>query len=364
MTTPNAGRVLFALLLALTLYLMYLIFKPLLPGIAWAIVLAVAFRPLYDRLVRWLRGWEWTSAVILSALVAAFIVVPAILAVVKIASGVSGAYQWLDAQVTAGAPGTFGVDRLPFLRDALDWAGQYIDLGSLDLRKMALSVLQTVGGIAASKTSGLVANALSTMVALVVMLVTMTALLHEGPALAAFVRQFLPLSEKEKDEVFRQLRSVTRAVFFGVILTALVQAIAGSIGVAIVGLPSALAFGAAMFFAAILPAGTVIVWGPAAVWLLVAGHPWKALILLLWGVLVVSSVDNFLRPLFIGKGVQMSTLLVFLGLFGGLLAFGLVGIFIGPLVITLFLFLLEVTRKTWLEAPAESKPGIAVERRG
>jgi predicted PurR-regulated permease PerM len=222
-----------------------------------------------------------------------------------------------------------------------------VDLSTIDVPKIAVSVLGSLGSTLAAHTKGFVVNAVGTVVTLVVMLVTMTVLFHEGPALLALTRQFLPVGDGEKEEVFRRLRDVTRAVFFGVILTALAQAVVGAIGIAIVGLPSVMAFGAAMFFAAVLPAGTAIVWVPAAAWLLLSGHPFKALFLALWGGLAVGTIDNFLRPIFIGKGVQMSTLLVFFGIFGGMLSFGLVGIFLGPLVITLFLFLLDVLKRNW-----------------
>ncbi len=347
MRSDTAARSLFVALLVLTLYVMYLIFKPLLPGIAWAIVLAVAFWPVHARLTRWLRGWEWTASVLLSVLVAAFIVVPAAIAVIKLAGALMGAYEWLNVQVAAEGSRSTLLEEVPWLRQAADWLGQYVDLEAIDLRKMALSALGSVGGALAAHTKGLVANALETVVTVAVMLVTMAVLFHEGPALAALVRQFLPLAEDEKEEVFRQLRGVTRAVFYGVLLTALVQAAVGAAGIAIVGLPYVVAFGAAMFFAAVLPAGTAIVWGPAAVWLLLSGHPWKALFLALWGALAVGTIDNLLRPYFIGKGVQMSSLMVFFGIFGGMLAFGLVGLFLGPLVITLFLFLLEVAKRDW-----------------
>jgi predicted PurR-regulated permease PerM len=352
MRSQTAARVLFAGLLVLTLYLMYLIFKPLLPGIAWAMVLAVAFQPVYDRLVRWFRGWSWSAAVLLSALVAAFIVVPAVLAVVRVGQGVVQAYTWLDQKVAAEVPGPLGLGGIPWVRDAAEWLGQYVDLSKIDLQAMALSVLKTLGNALASRTTGFVADALATLMTLIVMLVTMAVLFHEGPRLVSLVRQFLPLSESDKEEVFRQLRAVTRSVFFGVLFTALMQAVLGGIGIAIVGLPAAVTFGAAMFFCALLPAGTVIVWGPAALWLLATGHPWKALFLVIWGIAVVSSADNFLRPLFIGRGVQLHTLLVFFGILGGMLAFGLVGLFVGPLVITLFLFLLEIAKRDFFRDAA------------
>jgi predicted PurR-regulated permease PerM len=184
----------------------------------------------------------------------------------------------------------------------------------------------------------------------------MASLFHDGPALVAMVRRFLPMSDAERDALFVELRQVTRSIFFGVLATALVQGALGGVGFAIVGIPQPVTFGAAMFFFALLPGGTALVWGPAVVWLFATGSWGKATFLLIWGVVAVSSIDNLLRPLFIGRGVRLNTLLIFFGLFGGMLAFGLVGLFLGPLIITLFLILVEVARRDLARPAAVDSP--------
>ena len=345
MRTETAARTLFLALFAFSFYLMFLIFRPMIPGIAWAVVLVVAFYPLYSRLVRWFRGRAWAAATLLSALLAAFIVVPAVFALIKVAQGVVEGYQRLEAWKAEGGAGLLNVQALPWWGNFREWAGRFVDLDKLDMNDIALSALKTLGNTLAGKTSGFVADALATLLTLIVLLVTMVVLFHEGPGVIRLVRQLLPLSESEKDDAIRQLKEVTRSVFYGVLLTAVIQAMLGAIGFAVAGVPAPATLGAALFFCALLPAGTVIVWGPAGVWLLLSGHTVAGIGLLIWGGAVVSTVDNFLRPVFIGRGVKLHTLLVFFGIFGGLMAFGLIGLFTGPLVITLFLFLLEVARK-------------------
>lgn len=356
MRSETAARAPFLALFAFTLYLMFLIFRPMIPGIAWAVVLVVAFHPLYSRLVRWFGGRAWAAATLLSALLATFIVVPAVFALIKVAQGVVEGYQRLEAWRAEGGPGPLNFQALSWWGDFREWAGRFVDLDKLDMHGIALSALKTLGNTLVGKTSGFVANALATLLTLIVLLVTMTVLFHEGPGLIRLVRQCLPLTERDKDDAVRQLQEVTRSVFYGVLLTAVVQAILGAIGFAVAGVPAPVTFGAAMFFCALLPAGTVIVWGPAGLWLLLSGHTVAGIGLLIWGGAVVSTVDNFLRPLFIGRGVKLHTLLVFFGIFGGLMAFGLIGLFTGPLVITLFLFLLEVARKDMLLGVATAAP--------
>src|SRR5262245_124057 len=333
MGSDTVGRAAFLLLFVGTTYLMYLIFKPFLPGFAWAVVLAVAFHPLYLRLVARFRGRAWAAAGVLATAVAAFVVVPCVLAVVKVGQGVAKGYAWLAAQQDTGEGFLTNIASLPWVVTLQEKLGRYIDLSQVDLRETAMSTLQGLGNLLLGQTRTFVAGAIGTLVTVFVALVTMTALFHEGSRLLKFTRRLLPLDAKDQDAMFRELTAATRAVFFGALATALLQGVLGGIGWAIVGLPSALTFGAAMFFCALLPVGTVIIWGPGVVWLFVDGHPWKALILLVWGAAVVSTVDNLVRPYLVGKGVKLHKLLVFFGILGGIVTFGLVGVFLGPIVI-------------------------------
>lgn len=359
MRSHSAGRAIFVALFVLTLYSMYLIFRPFLPGIAWAIVLAVVFRPLYLRLERLFRGWSWAAAIVLSLLVAAAVVVPTAVVVTKVSQGLLQGYEWLEVQrsvpAETGTPAA-AAELEERVREGLEqqapqgsalrqWVDHFVDVEALDLREAVTSTLKTLGNTLVGKTADILKNVVSTLLTLIVLLVTMIVLFHEGPRLAEVVRRLLPLSDQDKNEVFDLLRDTTRAVFLGVLLTSLVQGTLCGLGFAFVGLPAPVLFGVATFFAALLPGGTALVWGPAVVWLFLDGHPGRGLALLGWGALVVSTVDNLLRPLFIGRSVRMHALLVFFGIFGGMLAFGLVGLFVGPLLITLFLFLLEVLRR-------------------
>lgn len=354
MRRETFGRIVFLSLFAFTLYLMYRIFAPFLPGICWAIVLVVAFHPVYERLCRWLRGRTWLAAGLLSAAVAAFVVVPSTIAIVRVGQVAAKAYAWLERSYAESGPGLGIVEKVPWLADAMEWAGQYVNFDAIDVKGAALATLQKLGNTVAAKSAGWVADAFATVLTFLVLIVMTAVLFHEGPALAERLRSLLPFADRDRDEVLRDLRNVTRAVFLGVIVTAFVQAVVGAIGAAIVGFPAAVTFGAAMFFAALLPGGTAVVWAPVAIWYFAAGHPWKAVFLALWGMLLVSSLDNFLRPLFISKGVRMHTLLVFFGIFGGMIAFGLVGLFLGPIVITLFLFLLNVLRRDLFSGESEA----------
>ncbi len=343
--SETAARAVLVALLAFTVYLLWRILLPFLPGIAWSLVLATAFHPLYRRLARLLRGREALAASLMSIILALVIVVPCAVAAMKVTEGVVQGYKWAQATFGAGGKGIDLSAAPPWARSTLERGKELVESQAIDVEGMAVSALQAAGNFLATRTAALVTNALSVVLNLVVMLICMAIFFRRGPAAIATVRSFLPLAEADRDAVIGELQTVTRAVFFGVLLTALVQGILCGIGTAIAGLPQPVTFGAATFVAAILPGGTILVWAPAAVYLLASGSPGWGLFLAAWGALIVSTSDNFVRPLFIGRGVRLPGFLIFLGTVGGMFAFGLVGLFVGPLVITFFLFLVEVLRR-------------------
>ena len=145
---------------------------------------------------------------------------------------------------------------------------------------------------------------------------------------------------------------MTRSVFISVGVTAAAQAALGGIALFVLGVPYAAPLTAVMFFCALIPAGTAVVWVPAAIWLAANGDTGKAIVLAAWGAGVVSTIDNLLRPLLVGKGANISGMTLFLGMFGGMAAFGLVGLFLGPMLLYVTGELLAILRRDIYEAPS------------
>ena len=177
MRSQSAGRAIFVALFVLALYLMYLIFRPFLPGIVWAIVLAVVFHPLYLRLERLFRGRSWAAATVLSVLVAAVVVVPTVVVVVKVSQGLLQGYEWLEVQKTgpaeAGGAPTDAAELEERVREGLQkrapegsalrqWVDHFVDLEALDLREAATSTLKTLGNALMGKTAAVLKNVVST----------------------------------------------------------------------------------------------------------------------------------------------------------------------------------------------------------
>lgn len=180
----------------------------------------------------------------------------------------------------------------------------------------------------------------------IIMTIVSFFLIRDGNEVMEYIKTITPLDSYEKDYFYRRAGTLADSVIFGVLFTVAIQAVLGGIGWHFAGLPNSSLFGLLMFFFGMFPAGTAIVWGPGALFLLLTGHSTTALLLFLWGCLVVSTVDNFLRPLIISgrhdNDGEIPTLLIILGLFGGVMAWGVIGIFLGPLALVLFMIIFNL----------------------
>ncbi len=167
-------------------------------------------------------------------------------------------------------------------------------------------------------------------------------LIRDGRHIVAYLREIVPLPEDQVMPFFEKGKRTLQAVIYGVLLTSIAQGVAGGLGWLIAGLPNPVLFGALMAFFALIPfLGTAFVWLPGAVYLFALSDWRGGLILLAWGILVVGMIGRFLKAFFISGGGKIHFFVVFIGIVGGLASWGLLGLFMGPLVMSLFLFLLE-----------------------
>ena len=185
--------------------------------------------------------------------------------------------------------------------------------------------------------------------------------LRDGREMVRSALDLVPLEEDKRLSVLGHFRGMLQSIFRGSLLCALIQGATGGLGWAIAGLPSPFLAAAAMAVLSLLPVGgTALVWGPGAIACWVQGRTGMAIFLVAWGVLVVSTLaDNVLKPLLIGGAARIPTLVVFLGVFGGLGAFGLLGLFIGPMVLAFGLALLEILREATRKDALSDDPGRA-----
>jgi predicted PurR-regulated permease PerM len=165
--------------------------------------------------------------------------------------------------------------------------------------------------------------------------------LSDGDAMLRRARKFIPLEEAYKERLVEHLSGITRAIVFGMSMTALMQGLVLGIGFSIAGLPSPVVFGVLGALVAMLPVGgTALVWVPAALWLFFDGRWGYGIFMVAWGAML-SLLDSVLKPLLISGRASISALVVFIGVLGGIAAFGAIGIVAGPVILSLVLALIE-----------------------
>lgn len=333
MNRNTTTRILFVLLLVVILVAAFKVISPFLAGFTWAAVLVAAFRPLHRRLERAFGGKRWAATTAVTLLVAGVVVVPLLLAAASAVDGGIAAVRWVEANYQSGGNHLGLGDRWPWVSDALARAKSLVGLADVDLRAKAISGLAALANLVVAQGPSLVGGLFGLMFSFGIMMVALPVLFANSERYSEVLIGALPIPDADARRILGDLSSMTHSVFMSVGLTAVVQGLLAGMALLVLGVPYVVPLTAVMIFCALLPAGTAFVWAPAAIWLAAIGHPWKAGVLLAWGGGVVSTIDNVLRPLFAGKNVPVSGGMLFLGMFGGMIAFGAVGIFMGPIAL-------------------------------
>jgi predicted PurR-regulated permease PerM len=252
----------------------------------------------------------------------------------------SGAMQNLQAAVA------YVLDpKSPFTGPVLSWLSQYVDIEQLRSQEYLLEQIKARSGLIAGQTLGFLGGVVGLVVQMFFVIFTMYYLFRDGDKIFFAVRDALPLDQDEATAIMARTREVIGASVYGVFAIAIIQGTLGGLAFWALGLPSALVWGVAMVFLSMIPMlGAFLVWVPAAIYLAVTGHPVKAILLVLWGTLVIGMVDNFLRPKLVGSRTRLHELLIFFSVLGGLQVFGVLGIVLGPVVLAITMALVAVFR--------------------
>jgi predicted PurR-regulated permease PerM len=284
------------------------------------------------------------------------ILLPATFITIAIVRELAGAADNLQAGVQRLSSGT----EIPIVGWILDRARAYVDIDPVSAQRFLAERLQTWGGALASSTLLVVGGAVGAIVQMALVVFTLFYLFRDGDRIRQAVYAILPLERIQMQDIAVRTKEVIAATIYGVLVIAAIQGTLGTIIFSILGLPSPLLWGVVMFFLAMIPmAGAFLVWVPAAIYLALTGAYIKAVILVAWGALVISSIDNFLSPRLVGRRARLHELLIFFAVLGGLQVFGVLGIVLGPVVVAVTLALIEMMRQAH-RAPVETLPAEAV----
>ncbi len=329
----------------LSIYLLYQILSPFLSSIIWAILLAMIFYPLFQKLQRLLKKKEFLSALIMTLLVLIVIVLPFSLLMASLASEVVDGYHRMEEMIKTGQLQAYleRMKEIPILTWILARLGQYIDLSQMDPLPLLLKNLQKISTFIFNQTATLLRGFSTFIAGFFFTLLSLYYLFKDGSRFFKGLKEIVPLPSKERNLLIQRFKDMIYATIYGGILIAIIQGLLGGLSFWVLGLPSPIMWGTAMALLSFIPiGGTALIWAPAGILLLIGGAVLKGLLLLGLGVFVISMVDNFLRPFFISARTNIHPLLLFFAVLGGIQTFGLIGVVAGPLVATLFLTLIEI----------------------
>jgi predicted PurR-regulated permease PerM len=333
---------LFALLLAL-IALTGTIVAPLLPALGWAMIIAVITFPLFRHLRSALDGRDMLSAGCMTALIVVALILPIIAVIITLTHEATLAYRFLEPLGAEGIRKLFApLSSLPLVQGLMKRLQPLLANLPLDLETSLVPAAKQLAGVLLGYSTTVLKNTIALLFQLFFMTITLFFCYRDGERLLQKVWGMFPAAPETRELVEQTVSRVLNAVVFGIFLTCVVQGILGGLAFWVAGLPSPLLFGALMIATAFIPVvGTALVWLPGGLYLLAQGETAAGIGVLIWGALVVGSIDNLIRPLFISGKAQLPILMIAVGALGGLLAFGLIGIVLGPLALALPLALLE-----------------------
>ncbi|MFV0453539.1 MAG: AI-2E family transporter [Pseudomonas sp.] len=323
----NNDRLLVQILLLLLLGACLWVLAPFASALFWAAVLAFASWPLMRLLTRWLNGNATLAATVLTFVWMVLVAVPLVWLGFNIADQIREANMLLHSLQVEGLPAPPGWLRsVPLIGDNLMAFWETVDEQGTALFASVRPYIGQVGNWLLMRSARIGAG----MLELALSLVLVFFFYRDGPKLAAFVHSLLDrLIGSRADHYLELVAGTVQRVVNGVIGTAAAQAVLAYIGFSIAGVPGALVLGLLTFAFSFLMVPP-LVWGPAVAWLIWQGDYGMAIFLGVWGMFVISGVDNVLKPYLISRGGNLPLVVVLLGVFGGVLAFGFMGLFLGP----------------------------------
>lgn len=337
----------FALVVALLLgYGLFLVFRPLIASLTWAAFLAFLLQPLNVRLRRLTHG-RGRAAGVLTVLTPLVILLPLtalsfdfVSQISVLIAKVQHSAQHLDIKTFTD------LQQFPVFARANAWLAAHTGVSAAEIQTWVLSGTQEVLKKAASLGGAAFVGALGSIIDFSIMLFVLFYFLLDGDEMCERAIRLIPLDPLRKQRLVLQLSEVTRAIVFGTVMSALLQGVLLGVGFAIADLPAPVVFGVLVALITMLPiGGAAFVWVPALGWLLYERHWGLAIFMLAWG-LMLAGLDNVLRLLLISGRARISGLAVFLGVLGGVSAFGAIGLIAGPVLLALAITLIGFAEET------------------
>ncbi|QEZ46595.1 AI-2E family transporter [Cupriavidus oxalaticus] len=326
----------YILLFAVTAAFVWILL-PFFSAILWGTILAVLFHPLQRKLTVIFGNRENLAALATLLLCLLMVIVPVFLLIATLAQEVAFAYSQIKSgHWDFGLYFRTAVQALPTF--AQNWLAE---IGLADVAGLQAKLTEGAARISqfmAAQAVSIGQNTLQFAIGFGVMLYLVFFLLRDGTVVSHRIRRAVPLDEAHTRRLIGRFTNVVRATVKGNVAVAIVQGVLGGLAFLLLGINGVLLWGTLMAFLSLLPAvGAALVWGPTAVYFLLAGPLWKGIALIAIGTLVIGAVDNLLRPILVGKDTKLPDWVVLISTLGGMSVFGINGFVIGPLIAALFI---------------------------
>lgn len=311
-----------------------LLLWPFLASLVWALAFAVLFAPFHQWLLRHLKRSNLATSITL-LMIAVIVVVPLFLIGERLVSEAAKGAASLEQSLRSG-DWRRAIEASPRLAPVAQWIEDRVDLAG---------IASTAASWVTSVSTALLRASAAQVVAILLTFYFLYFFLRDRTSILETLRAYSPLTAAEMNALFDRVGDSLTATLYGTVTVAIVQGALGGLMFWFLGLPSPLMWGTVMGMMSIVPVlGTFVIWAPAVAYFALQENYQSAIILAIWGGVVVANVDNILYPLLVGSRLQLHNVVAFVAVVGGVVLFGLSGIILGPLVITLTLFLLETWR--------------------
>jgi len=330
-------------LTAIVLIVCYYIASPFLNPIISATVIAVVFYPLHERIHRAIRNRN-AAALASTILVTILIIVPALVIMFALTREIAEIYESLNARSSESGGLT------PLLSRAIEarphWIHRFLDLSQLNFRALLAGQLRDAGAFVAARVGRVAGNVVVFLTDVVITLVTLFFLFREGKGVRRRIAAVLPLTARQANRLFSGIGNAITASLYGGLGVAATQGIMSGTAYWILGVPAPILFALVTAVFSLIPViGGALIWVPAAIYLMLTGSILKGILLLAWEGIVIGLIDTILRPYLVSHRMEAHTLLLFFAILGGVRVFGVIGLFVGPVVLAIAMTLLSLLRE-------------------
>jgi predicted PurR-regulated permease PerM len=333
---PRSPRVLFLTLIAMLLVVLALVlavFWPFLIIVGLATAMAILLKPAHVRLTGWLRGRPSLSALSLVLGVTVVILIPVLGMLATIASQALNFYQWVMPRLTSGELEALWKTHLGA---HVPWVARLQEIGQGRIADFVSAALSRLASAANNLLQGAVGGLTAAAFELTLLLIMLYFFLRDGEQFRAQIRRVSPLSRVQADQIMDNIARTMQGALAALLLVPLIQGGLATLGYWVLGVPNALLWGGLTTLVAFIPLiGTPLVWVPVCIYLVLNDQVWQAMVLAIYGSVIISSIDNVIRPWILQGSTKIHPLWSFLALLGGLISFGALGLLVGPLILSL-----------------------------